>query len=119
MSPHVKHGRAYAVSDPRQARLRLLLGGVAGAVAAEALPAHFGWALRAIAGWDVTAIVVGALCWWIIMHHDAEGTRQRAGSEDPGRNTVWVIVLVASAFSLFAAAVVLRNARHLPLELQS
>ena len=94
------HARAYAARDPRQARGRLLIGVLAGLGTGMALPGHFGWALRAVAGWDVTALVLGALCWWIILHHDAEGTRSRAGSEDPGRNTVWALVLIASAFSV-------------------
>ncbi len=111
--------RAFAARDPRQARYRLCYGSVVGAVTALLLPARFGWPLRIVAGWDCTAIVVGALCFWIIMRHDAEGTRRRASAEDPGRTVVWAMVLLASAFSLFAAAVVLRQARHLPLQVQS
>jgi uncharacterized membrane protein len=38
-------------------------------------------------------------------------TRRRAAAADPGRNTVSAIVLGASSFSLFAAAVVLRKAK--------
>jgi uncharacterized membrane protein len=118
MTPRTR-ARAYAARDPRQARGRLLLGAFAGLGTGLALPPHLGWALRAVAGWDVSALVLGGLCWWIILHHDADGTRRRAGAEDPGRNTVWALVLIASAFSLFAATFVLREAKHQPLELQS
>lgn len=111
--------RAFHRSDPRQARARLMLGCAAGALTGLLVPDAFGWALRAVAGWDVGASVVAGLCWWIIVHHDAEGTRRRASSEDPGRNTVWAMVLVASAFSLFAAVFVLREARHQPIEQQT
>jgi uncharacterized membrane protein len=44
-------------------------------------------------------------------------TLKRAGSEDPGRTLVYVIVLVASAVSLFAAVVLSRDAKTLPTDI--
>lgn len=82
----------------------LLLGGLFG---------DLGWAVRAIAGWDVTSVTLSALAWWVIARADAQETRLRAAAEDPGRNAVSALVLVASTFSLFAAAVVLRRAKTL------
>jgi len=72
-----------------------------------------GWAVRCVAGWDVTAVTLLALAWWIMGRADAKETQQRAAAEDPGRNAVWARVLVASTFSLFASAVVLRRAKTL------
>jgi uncharacterized membrane protein len=83
------------------------------------LPAHFGWALRAVVGWDMAALVIGVLCWLIILHHDSVGTQRRAAAEDPGRHLVWWLILVASTISLFASSFVLREAKHQRLELQS
>jgi uncharacterized membrane protein len=74
------------------------------------------WTTRIVAGWDVAALVLIALAWWIIARADAEETQRRAAAEDPGRTVVWVIVLLASAFSLFAGTVVLRRARALSPE---
>jgi uncharacterized membrane protein len=83
------------------------------------LPSQLGWALRAVAGWDVAASVIGALCWSIIVPHDNDGTQRTAAAEDPGRHAVWWLILGASALSLFASSFVLHQAKHQRVELQS
>jgi uncharacterized membrane protein len=111
--------RAYENHDPRRASSRLIIGVCSGALTSIVLPEHLGWALRAVAGWDVAASVIGTLCWLIIARHDSAGTQRRAAAEDPGRNTVWWLILIASALSLFASSFVLREAKHQRLELQT
>ena len=55
---------------------------------------------------------MGVLAWALIFaHRRASGTRQKAAEDDPGRRAVWVIAILASGFSLFATALVLRSAR--------
>lgn len=109
------HHRAFVSHDPRQARGRLAAALVVGVATTLAIPDHFGIELRALAGWDAAALTMGALCWWLIARGDAEETRCRAAADDPGRRAVWLIVILASGFSLFATAVVLRAARaHVP-----
>ena len=106
---------AFASHDIRRARLRLLCALVAGA-ATSLLLARFlavGWAVEAVAGWDVAAVTFLALTWWIIARSDAKETQRRAAAEDPGRNAAWALVLLASTFSLFAAVVLLRRAKAL------
>jgi uncharacterized membrane protein len=66
-----------------------------------------------MAGWDVFALLLLSLAWAFIWKADADGTRARAASEDPGRSTVWLVAILASTFSLFAAVVVLRQAHEL------
>src|SRR5262249_45105818 len=82
-------------------------------VVALLVPARFGAALRAVAGWDAAAFSMGALAWALIFRAGTDPTRTRrhAADEDPGRHAVWVIAILASGFSLFATAVVMRNAR--------
>jgi len=87
----------------------------AGMMTGLALPERFGLALRAVASWDAAALTMGALAWWLISHADAAEARRRAAPDDPGRRTVWLFVILASGFSLFATTVVLREARgHMP-----
>jgi uncharacterized membrane protein len=105
--------RAFARHDPRQARGRLLLAVSTGLVVAAVIPGRFGVALRALAGWNAAALSMTALAWWIIMRDGAVQTRRRAAADDPGRSTVWGLVLAASAFSVLATTVVLRQARAL------
>src|SRR5262249_16956998 len=69
--------------------------------------------LRLILGWNVFAFVLLSLAWIVIWNADALECRRRAGVEDPGRRVVWLVAILASTFSLFAAAVVLRQAHRM------
>lgn len=112
--PEPAPGHAYAPNDLRRAWLRLLCGVIAGSTTSLLLVALYptiGWAVPAVAGWDVAAVTFLALAWWIIVRADAKETRRRAAAEDPGRNAAWAIVLFTSTFSLFAAVVLLRRAK--------
>jgi uncharacterized membrane protein len=107
-----RHERAFAVHDPRRALGRLVLAVAVGLGTAAAVPTRFG-PLRAVAGWDAAALTMGALAWWIVARFSPDETRRRAAAADPGRTAVWLLVLVASGFSLFATAGVMRQARAL------
>jgi uncharacterized membrane protein len=106
--------RAHRWFDLRAASGRLvasvLAGALVGIVTSIAAPS-WSSALDALAGWVAAGFFLLTLSWWLILTADSDETRCRAASEDPGRNVVWGIVLVASTFSLFAAGVVMRNAR--------
>jgi uncharacterized membrane protein len=108
--------RYYAVFDPRRAAGRITLATLLGLAVACFFPKEPSWAVRAVAGWDAGAISLILFVWWVILERDPRETRCRAASADPGRTAVWVIVLAASCFSLFAGAVVLRHARAIDPE---
>jgi len=111
--------RAFARHDPRQARARLLIALGVGVAVGFLVPARLGGALRAVAAWDAAAFSMAALAWALISHADAKRTRQKAAEDDPGRRAVWVIAIIASGFSMFATAVVLRGARACAVEARS
>src|SRR5260370_15351749 len=67
-----------------------------------------------LVGWDVASLVLLTLSWTVIAKADARFTRNRAGSEDPGRTLVYVVVLITSAASLLAGTILVREARTLP-----
>jgi uncharacterized membrane protein len=115
-SPTAAKKRALARHDPRRARLRLLVAILVGFAVWWIMPARFGHAFRVVAGWDAAALSMGALAWWLIFQADAEQTGGHAAEDDPGRRAVWIIVILASVFSLFATAVVLRGARMCAIE---
>jgi uncharacterized membrane protein len=106
--------RAFAPYDPRRALGRLLLAVAVGALTAALIPRSLGTSLRPVVGWDAAALTMGALTWMIILRFSPAETRARAAADDPGRTAVWLIVLLTSGFSLFATAVVLRQARTCP-----
>lgn len=108
--------RAFSPFDPRGARARLVWAALFGAVAFWLSPTDLGRACRYLAGWDAMAITLLASVGVIIATADADETRRRAGSEDPGRNVIWALVLVACTFSLFAAGVLVRSTAELALE---
>ncbi len=105
---------AFAPNDLRRASLRLLCAVVAGSLTGAALHLaipRLGWAVPAVASWDLASATFLALSWWIIVRADAKETQRRAAAEDPGRNVAWGVVLLASTFSLFGAVVLLRRAK--------
>lgn len=67
--------------------------------------------IRIIVAWDVFAVVLLWFAWAIIWTADAAETRRRAANDDPGRTAVWILVVLSSTLSLFAAAFGLRHAR--------
>lgn len=90
---------------------RLALGAAVGLVAAAAVPARLGVALRLVAGWDAAALSITALLWIIIGRSSAAQTRRHAASDDPGRAVASLLWIAVSAFSLIATAVLLRRAK--------
>lgn len=68
-------------------------------------------ALRSMVAWDATALTLLGLCWRILLSSDARTTELRAGDQDPGGRAVFVIAVLSSLFSLFAATFVLRMMR--------
>jgi uncharacterized membrane protein len=59
----------------------------------------------------MASFVLLVLSWTVIVPSHARETRERAGSEDPGRSLVYAIILVTSAVSLLGATVLVRDAR--------
>jgi uncharacterized membrane protein len=105
----MKHGRAFHPLDPRAARMRLALATGVALVAWLVVPGQISASTRALVAWDSGGVVLLAFALLIIMRSDAKETRRRAAAYDPGRHLVWVVVLAGSAFSLFAAAALLRH----------
>jgi len=70
-----------------------------------------GWAIHLLSGWDAAGVTLLALAWWRIGHETSVDTRRHAAADDPGRRLVWLLVLLASTVSLFAAGFVMRRAR--------
>lgn len=68
-------------------------------------------ALRLLAAWDVAALVMSSFAWMIFLHAGPHETHQHAGSQDPGRHAVNILVILTSCVSLLATAVILRQAR--------
>ncbi len=101
--------------SPSRPTGRLLISAVLGVITfAWLTPSRIEWSVRAIAGWDVASLALLAFAWTIILRADAKETRRRADEDDPGRHMVFVVALVASLISLFAATVVLRRVRAFP-----
>ncbi len=100
----------------RPAWLRLAVGVAAGIVASSLAPGRFGDTLKIIAGWDGAAIAMATLAWVFIARDAPARTRAWAASTDPGRLVIGGLVILASAFSLFATGYALRGARTCPVE---
>ncbi len=67
--------------------------------------------IRAAPGGNTAALGLLVLAWNILVRSCPNETQKRAGAEDPGRNLIWAVTVLASLFSLFAAVFVLRKVR--------
>ena len=99
---------------PLHSHGRLIAAGVVGIGVAFLLPARLGVTSRLLAAWDVAAVVLAAFAWAIILGSGTEETQRHAGTHDPGRRAVGLLVIMTSAVSLLATAVILRQARDTP-----
>jgi len=97
---------------PRRAVVRLTVAVSIGIVAAFWMPAEVP-ALRLVVGWNGFALALLVLLWTVIWHADPAETARRAAADDPGRRTVFVLSVLTSSVSLFAAAGVMRQAHRL------
>jgi uncharacterized membrane protein len=101
---------------PYTAGRRLLISvavGIAiGVVVGWRVPS-LGWAIHLLSGWDAGGVSLLVLAWWRIWHESSIETRRHAAAEDPGRTLVWVLVLLTSTVSLFAAGFVMRRAHSI------
>jgi len=101
---------------PYTAGRRLLIsacvGLVIGSVMGLGVPS-VGWAIHLLSGWDAAGVSLLVLAWWRIWHENSVETRRHAAAEDPGRTLVWLLVLLASTVSLFAAGFVMRRAHSI------
>jgi len=106
----------HARIDTRRAVVRVAISLAAGAVAYLAVESRLPATPGTLIGWDTAALVLLALSWEGIGRADARATRLRAGSEDPGRTLVYVIVVLTSAVSLLAATLLVRHPQALSAE---
>lgn len=73
------------------------------------LPPTWHALLRLIVAWDIAVLVLVLEGWFVILRSDAEQTRLRAVSEDPGRAALLAIAVGASIISLTAAVLLIGN----------
>jgi uncharacterized membrane protein len=100
--------------DPGASGGRLLIALACGAMATLVTSTAMPFRVRAVVGWDTGALVLTVLAWIMIFRSSPESTRARAALDDPGARLVFVLAIVSSVFSLFAAVVVLREIKTLP-----
>ncbi len=103
--------------DPHGALTRVGFSIVCGLLAYVSATSELPRLAAALFGWDAGSLVLVGLSWLAISSADARVTRDRAGSEDPGRTVVSVVVVLLSAVTLIAATVLLPSARSLPATL--
>src|SRR3954468_10557940 len=100
--------------DPRRAHQRLLWAVVIGVVAWFVSPPRFSPVTRGLLSGDAAGLGLLVIVGWLLVRAASDDTRRRAAAYDPGRTLVWLVVLLVSGVSLFAATFVLRHAKSLP-----
>jgi uncharacterized membrane protein len=90
--------------------VRVLGAAVVGLIAGAASSVEFGW-FSVLIGWDVLAITYMAWTWSVIWPFDADRTASHAEFEEPGREVVFVLILVGALASLVGVGLLLAKAR--------
>lgn len=68
--------------------------------------------VRIVASYDAAAIALLVWYWSVVLRTNALDTKVRAASQDPGRDAVFAVILVAAAFGFVAAFDILGRAPH-------
>ena len=97
--------------DPRGALGRVLVGASLGVVVTLLMQVWFSWTIAVLGGWNAGGITMAVIAWRGITACDALATARRAAAEDPGRTSVYALVVLTSAASLLAATVLVSRAR--------
>ena len=101
MRPHWIHGPA----------IRVLGGAVVGVIATGvAASMGFHW-FSLLIGWDVLAVTFMAWTWAVIWPFDPAQTAAHAEYEEPGRQTVFALILFGALASLIGVGLLLAKAR--------
>jgi uncharacterized membrane protein len=91
--------------------MRVLGGAVVGlAATAAAASVGFRW-FSLLIGWDLLAVTYMAWTWTVIWPYDPEQTASHAEYEEPGRQTVFALILGGALASLVGVGVLLARAR--------
>ena len=97
--------------------MRVAISMIAAVAAYFAVNSHIPMRASGLVAWDMFGLVLLALSWSSISGADATTTRERAGSEDPGRTLVYVIVVLTSSASLLGATLLVSDPRAIAPDL--
>lgn len=70
--------------------------------------------MRAVAAYDVAALIVLVFDWGFALRNEATHTIRRAGAADPGRNIVLGVVLISIVAGLASAIIILGKGPNVP-----
>ena len=78
-----------------------------------AQPGFISWHTRAVASWDLGALVYLALAWGLIARTDANSTREHASAQDQRGYIIFLFVVSAACASIVAIGFVVGTIREL------
>jgi uncharacterized membrane protein len=90
--------------------VRLSGAAVVGVLAGLLASVTFGWFAMLI-GWDALALTYLVWTWSVLWRFDADETATHAEFEEPGRRTVFALILVGALASLVGVGLLLANER--------
>ncbi len=73
--------------------------------------------VRVVAVYDAAAAAILIWYWSVVLRTNAAETKARAAAQDPGRDAVFVVVLLAAGFGFVAAFDILGRGAHEPASL--
>ena len=92
-------------------RLAVVLAVAVAAFLAQ--PDSISWHTRAVASWDLGALVYLCMAWWLILRADAATTRDHALGQDQSGYVIFLFVVVAACASIVAIGFVVGTIKEL------
>ncbi|WP_234713841.1 DUF1345 domain-containing protein [Mycolicibacterium chlorophenolicum] len=90
--------------------VRLIGAAIVGVLAGLLASVRFGW-FSVLIGWDALAVTYMVWTWSVLWPFDAERTASHAEFEEPGRRTVFALILGGALASLVGVGLLLAKAR--------
>ena len=94
--------------------LKLWAAAFVGAILVFALPSHWNWICRVLAGWNGAMLVLVPLTYVWMRTLDARQLRAKYREEDPTAPVILLVVVIGALLSLLAIVALLSTAKQVP-----
>src|SRR3954465_15807399 len=94
--------------------LKLWSAAAVGSILIFAVPAHWGWIARVLAGWNGAIFILVPLTYLWMRKLDAKALRAKYMEEDPTAPVILVVTVIGALLSVLGIIALLSTAKHVP-----
>jgi uncharacterized membrane protein len=94
--------------------LKLWIAAAVGLILVFAVPAHWGWIARVLAGWNGAIFILVPLTYLWMRKLDAKALRAKYVEEDPTAPVILIVTVIGALLSVLAIIALLSTAKQVP-----